>query len=290
MALDWGLQRRMLRDAYPLMINNLLATLFFKIAVLLLEWLTKDYRVVGWYSTAYKYIDAIGVIPAYFTMAIFPLMARYAANAKGSLLRAYRLSIKLLLIVAVPGALLGWSLSSTLITILGGPQYLPYAARILEVMIWFMPLGFINSVTQYVLIALDQQRFLTRAFAIGLAFNVVANLALISRFGYMASAYVAIASELALLIPFYVGIRRHLAPIPWAQLAWKQALSAAPMVTLVLSLPHRLLPVSVAVGLVCYGCGLAILRVFDAEEQETLGRVLPLGSVRNKLVGLVTGH
>ena len=68
----WPSRSSMLRDSYPLMINQLLATLFFKVAVLLLEWLVKDPRVLGWYSTAYKYIDAVGIIPAYFTMAIFP--------------------------------------------------------------------------------------------------------------------------------------------------------------------------------------------------------------------------
>ena len=286
-TIDLPFQRQMLRSAYPLMINQLLATLFFKVAVLLLDWLIKDSRVVGWYSTAYKYIDAIGIIPAYFTIAIFPLLSRYAATAKSSLLRAHRLSIKLLLIVAMPGALLGWGLSHEMITVLGGSQYLPYAANILQVMIWYMPFGFINSVTQYVLIALDQQRFLTRAFAIGLGFNVLANLIVITRFGYMAAAYVAILSEMALLIPFYVGIRKHLGPLPWVQLSWKQVASAIPMALLLALLPHRYLLLTLPAGLVLYGVGLLVLRVFDAEEQEVMEQVVSLQRIRRRLRKLV---
>jgi O-antigen/teichoic acid export membrane protein len=258
------------------MINNLLATLFFKVAVLLLEWTLKDPRIIGWYSTAYKYIDAVGIIPAYFTIAIFPMMSRYAATAKGSLLRAYRLAIKLLLIIAAPCALLGCALSRELIMVLGGAEYLPQAALILQVMIWYMPFGFINSVTQYVLIALGQQRFLTRAFAIGLAFSVVANLVAINRFGYMASAYIAILAEIVLFVPFYIGIRRHLAHMPWLRLAGKQALSILPMAGLFLFLPHQWLAVSAIGGMILYVVGLAVLRVFDSEEQEVMGRVLPV--------------
>ncbi|MEN6479625.1 MAG: oligosaccharide flippase family protein, partial [Anaerolineales bacterium] len=172
--LDRGLQRDMLRDAWPLMINQLLATLFFKMAVMLLEILNRDPRVLGWYSTAYKYIDAVGLIPAYFTLALFPLMARYAASEKHNLVRAYRLAIKVLSLIAVGLAALISAFSTELIAILGGSEYLPHAAEVLRVMIWYMPIGFINSVTQYVLIALDQQRFITRAFAIALAFNIVA--------------------------------------------------------------------------------------------------------------------
>jgi len=280
---DLRFQGQMLLAAYPLMVNQLLATLFFKVAVLLLEWQLKDSRVVGWYSTAYKYIDAIGIIPAYFTMAIFPLFSRYAAMAKGSLLRAYGLSIKLLLIVAMPGALLGWGLSREMITLLGGPEYLPYAANVLRVMIWYMPFGFINSVTQYVLIALDQQRFLTRAFAIGLGFNVLANLILINRFGYMAAAYVAILSEIVLLLPFYAGIRKHLAAIPWVRLAWKQVLSAAPMALLLALLPHRYLLLTLPAGIALYGLGLVLMRVFDREESEVVGQVVSLERIRHSL-------
>ncbi|MBM3188239.1 MAG: hypothetical protein FJZ90_05890, partial [Chloroflexi bacterium] len=150
---DWPFQRRILRESYPLMINLLLATLFFKVAVLLLEWL-EGARVVGWYSTAYKYVDAVQLVPSYFTIAIFPLMARYAATSRDALLRAYVLAVKLLVVVALPLATVGWALSYPLIGLLGGSQYLPHAAWVLRAMVWYMPLGFINSVTQYVLISL----------------------------------------------------------------------------------------------------------------------------------------
>jgi O-antigen/teichoic acid export membrane protein len=203
------------------------------------------------------------------------------------LLKAYRLAIKLLLAVAVPGALLGWALARPLILILGGAKYLPQGAEILQVMIWYMPLGFINSVTQYVLISLDQQRFLTRAFAIGLAFNLAANLIGLTRYGPMAPAYVTVASELALLIPFYVGIRRHLAPIPWLRLAWTQALSAAPLAALLVLAPARWTPLAIVAGLALYVAGLAVLRTFDAEERQAIGKVLPLERVWHRLRGAV---
>ncbi|NLD43110.1 MAG: oligosaccharide flippase family protein [Chloroflexi bacterium] len=275
MEFDVAFQRELLRESYPLMVNNLLATLFFKVAVFLLEWMAPDDRVVGWYGTAYKYIDAVGVIPAYFTMAIFPLMARYARDSSESLLRAYRLAIKLLVMVALPVATIGWGLADVLVAILGGPQYLPQSANILRVMIWYMPIGFINSVTQYVLIALNQQRYLTRAFAWGLAFSFGANLAFIHLAGFMASAYVMVAAELVLLIPFYLGVRRYLARIPWVAILWRLVISAVPLIGLPLVLPDAQRPLALFLGLLCYVVGLAVLGVFDREERQVLARALP---------------
>lgn len=278
---DRAFQKRMVREAYPLMLNMLMATVFFKVAILLLEWILEDPRIVGWYSTAYKYIDAVQVIPAYFTMAIFPIMARYATESQASLLKAYRLAVKLLVIVAVPLSLLGWGFSRELITLLGGSQYLPHAASVLKVMIWYMPFGFINSVTQYVLIALNQQRYLMRAYAIGVVFAVVANIVGILRFGYMASAYLAIASELVLMVPFFVGVRRNLSRMPWLKMLWKQALCALPMALLLLWLdgPYRLLAMVVGLGL--YGLGLYLFRVFDRDESAAVAQVLPLDRLRH---------
>jgi len=57
------------------MINNLLSALFFKVDVTLLKPLQGD-TPVGWYNQAYKWVDALNVIPAYFTFALFPVLAR----------------------------------------------------------------------------------------------------------------------------------------------------------------------------------------------------------------------
>jgi O-antigen/teichoic acid export membrane protein len=167
------------------------------------------------------------------------------------------------------------ALSTQLVALLGGSQYLPQAADILRVMIWYMPFGFINSVTQYVLIALGQQRYLTRAFAIGLAFNVLANVVLITRVGFIASAWVAIFSELALLIPFYIGVRRTLAPIPWVALLWKLAASAVPMVLLFWLLPGHWNLLAIPLGGALYLTLLYLLGALNAEERAIARRALP---------------
>jgi O-antigen/teichoic acid export membrane protein len=225
---DPALRRHMLRESVPLMINHLLATLFFRIDILILQPTWGD-RAVGYYGAAYKYIDGINIIPSYFTLAIFPLMSRYAHAARDSLVRAYILSLRLLLIIALPLAVGTPFVARELILILGGGQYLPESMIALQLLAWFLPFSFVNQVTQYVLIAIDQQRFLIRAFLIGVAFNVVANLVLIPTYGYRAAAITTIASEWALLIPFYYAVRKHLCHVPWVAVIWRPAVAATAM-------------------------------------------------------------
>ena len=57
-----ALQRTMVVESFPLMLNHLLATLFFKIDVPLLRTLRGDAEV-GRYGTAYKFLGFLGSWP-----------------------------------------------------------------------------------------------------------------------------------------------------------------------------------------------------------------------------------
>jgi len=274
--LEWNTAtgRWMMGTSFPLMINLLLATVFFRIDVLLLKPLKGD-TVVGYYSAALKYVDGLLIIPQYFTQAIFPLMSRYAASSRDSLLRAYTLSLRLLLIVALPIAAAMPFIAEGLIMLLGGAEYLPHSKIALQLIIWFLPFSYVNSVTQYVLIAIDQQRFLTKAFLIGVTFNIVANLIFIPLFSYRGAAVVTILSEWALLIPFYYAVRKHLGPLPWFSLAWQPAVASAVMAGVMWLLRDLYWLLLIPVGGVVYLVVLALIGGFRQPDMDLLGRLLP---------------
>jgi len=278
---DPALRRHMLREGLPLMINHLLATLFFRIDVLILQPTWGD-RAVGFYGAAYKYIDGINLIPSYFTLAIFPLMSRYAHTARDSLVRAYILSLRLLLIIALPLAVGTPFVARELILILGGGQYLPDSMIALQLLIWFLPFSFINQITQYVLIAIDQQRFLTRAFIIGVLFNTTTNLLLIPQYGYRAAAVTTILSEWALLIPFYYAVRKYLCVVPWVDIAWRPVLAAAAMGGCLWLVQNANVFIRLMVAALVYCVTLLIIGGLRQPDMQVIWNWLPLERMRIK--------
>ena len=279
--IEWDRQRGkwMLGTSFPLMINLMLATIFFRIDVLLLKPMRGD-MVVGYYSAALKYVDGLLIIPQYFTVAIFPLMSRYAATSRDSLMRAYVLSLRLLLIIALPIAAAMPFIAEGLIMVLGGGEYLPDSMIALQIIIWFLPFSFVNSVTQYILIAIDQQRFLTRAFLIGVVFNITANLLVIPTYSYQGAAVVTILSELVLLVPFYYAVRKHLGPLPWLSLFWQPTVASAVMagvMWLLRGIPWILL---IPVGGVVYLVVLALAGGFRQPDMDLLGQLLPVDRLK----------
>ncbi len=271
-TVDRSLMREMIFASWPLMLNNLLAGMFYKIDVTLLEPL-KGHEVVGQYSTAYKWLDALGLIPSLFTMALLPIVSRQAKEDKPGLERNYYFAVKLLVSLALPVAVLTTFLAPTLIGLLGGARYLPEGAIALQLMVWFIPIGWINSLTNYVLISLDLQNPMRWAFLAGVIFNVVANLLFIPLFSYKAAAIITVLSEIVLQIAFYRLLRRSLGPVPWVGLLWKPVVAALGMLV-TLSI---LWPMNPFVGVILSG-GLYPLILFGLRPFSSweLNRVAPL--------------
>ena len=80
---DFKLIGEMMRESFPLMLNHFLATVFFQVDIVILQAL-KGAEVVAQYGTAYKWLLAINIVPAFFTQALFPVISRQAKDDPGS--------------------------------------------------------------------------------------------------------------------------------------------------------------------------------------------------------------
>jgi O-antigen/teichoic acid export membrane protein len=279
--IDLGLQRRMLFLSYPLMLNHLFAVIFFQIDIPLMRQINGD-EVVGWYNSAYKWVNAFNVIPSFFTFALFPVISRQVHSSLPDAQRTFRMSLKLMFLIALPLAATTTLLAPIMIGLLGGREFLPDGAIALQLVIWSIPIGWMNSVTNYVLIAVGLEKRLTRVFLIGVSFNVILNLVFLPRYSYVAASIITIFSEIVLLALFAFYLRRKMANMGWFKIVARPLLvTAAMLVAMVLGNQINLV-VGLIAGLVVYPVGLWLLRVFGKEEKQILNSVLP-ESVTNRL-------
>lgn len=278
LAWSWPEGRALLREAFPLMLNSLLLGVFFKFDALILRGYSTD-AVVGAYDAAYKWIGMTQIVPPYFVAALFPVLARHAASDRPALLRTYRQAAALLQLLAWPLCVAMTVLAPELIRLFAGEAYLPAAAVALAILIWYLPLSYFNGVTQYVLIALRRQRFISLAFGAAAVANVALNLVLIGQNpgqGYIYAAGVTVATELVLLLPFLPILRREGALPSIPALMWRPALASLAMGAAMLAV-YRLGPQGLLAALVAapvYLCALWVLGTFGADERALLRRVL----------------
>lgn len=210
---DWEFMQRMWREAFPLLLNSLLLTVFFRFDAIILRSIAGD-TTLGFYDAAYKVISLTQIIPPYVVGALFPLLAQRAVHQPETLAPLVRRAILVLQWVAWMGVAVVTVMADDLIWILGGTQYLPDAANLLRVLIWYLPLSYATGVVQYALIATKQQRSITWAFAIGTIINLAGNLALIPVFGGYAAAGMTIVTEIALIAALWPTLTRIQLTLP----------------------------------------------------------------------------
>ncbi len=259
----------LLRESWPLFVNQLLQGLFFKIDSLLLPRLA-GLAPAGAYSAAYKVAEGAGVVSSSFTLAIFPRLSRSAGSGSEGLSRAYRLSLRLLLQAALPLAVGTTLLAEPIVALVGGRGFLPDSAVALSLLIWYLPFSYVNGLTQYVLIALGRQRFMTGAFLAALVFNVTANLLLIPRYGYVAAAWVTVGSEVVLLAPFWWAASRAVLDVSLVRPLWQPLLAAAVMALPVWWLRDLNAVLAILAGALVYPAALWLLGGVDSEESAVL--------------------
>ncbi len=273
---DWNLQRSLINKGFPLMLIHLLQTVFISIDVLLLRlMLDNGEEVVGWYQNAYKWFNALQVIPAFFTLALFPIISREIERALDSARRMYMMSLKLMLLLALPIAAYTTFLAYFLVRLLAGQQYLPNGAIALQIVIWSIPFGWLNSVTNYVLIALGLERMQPRAFAIAVGFNIVTNILLIPRFSFVAASVTTILSEVVLMAVFAFYLRQRMRDVDILSLMWRPWLVTLLMVGGMWLGSQLHVTLGLVAGALIYPAGLFLLRVVGPEERKVLAAILP---------------
>ena len=189
--------RGLARDALPLMLNSLLATAFIQIDILILQPL-QGTAIVGHYNAAFKFLNALNILPAAIVLAAFPLMARASADP-AELTRWFTRAWRILATAAAGAVLLLFVFAEPVVDTLLGSEYLPQTATALAILIWFLPLSYLNGTLQYVVIASDRQWRLTPIFLLATLINVGLNLALVPTWGFVAAAATTIGSEVVLL-------------------------------------------------------------------------------------------
>jgi len=202
--------RGLARDALPLMLNSLLATAFIQIDILILQAL-QGTEIVGHYNAAFKFLNALNNLPSAVVLAAFPLMARASADP-AELARWFTRAWRILATAAAAAVMLLFVLAEPVIEALIGSDFLPQTATALAILIWFLPLSYLNGTLQYVVIASDRQWRLTPIFLAATLINVGLNLALVPTWGFVAAAATTIGSEVALLAGLGWILRRDRLP------------------------------------------------------------------------------
>jgi O-antigen/teichoic acid export membrane protein len=192
---DISYSKKLFISSIPLGLMLVFNLIYFRIDILLLSALKPNVDI-GIYSIAYKFFDFFVAIPLFLSNSLYPKMLENINNKIGFLgifknyFRIYLL-ISFLIIIPV------WFLSAMFGLI--GPEFakadIPFRILILS-----LPIFFITSLVQWILIAKGKLKFLLYAYLLSAVLNIILNAIFIPQFSYIASAVITLVSEAFILM------------------------------------------------------------------------------------------
>jgi O-antigen/teichoic acid export membrane protein len=244
--------RPLLATAIPLGIAGILTTVYYRLDIVILA-AFKPESDVGQYGVAFRFLEAITVVPALLMAVLSPVLSRSFVEGEGVLQRRYAQSVHLVSVIAIAlavgGAMTAWRFLDEL------PGFGDYAGAgiALAILAPAAALIFVGTIVQSVLVSGHLQRRLLVIAGSGVGVNAALTIGLVIPFSYVGAAVATLATEVFLLVFSLIEVRRRLR-LRWPLARFARALVAGAALAAVLAVGYLLDPLlQLAVGLVAAG-------------------------------------
>lgn len=269
--IDFSFMASIFRKALPFGLAFVFGSIYFYIGSVMLSKIRGDVEVAI-YSAAYNFALAVLFIPTVYTNAIYPVLSRYYKESKSGLRTLYEKSFKYLYIIGLPISVGLYLLAGKIMLFFYGEAY-SSSVIALQIISWYLFLKFINFLLGITLSSIDKQnkRMLGQSLAAG--FNVLLNLLLIPKIGYIGAAWSTFITEILLFIIYYWSVSKSWYFYNFCGILAKPAIAAAAMFLFIKFSGFGLILTIAASAAVYFGV-IFVLKTMDKEDCSIIKKVL----------------
>ena len=165
---------------------------------------------VGIYSLAARLTQFLEVFVVAVMVSVFPLLSRYYKTEEKKFQAVWRFSCKYLMAAITLVCLMVYCAARPLVVAIGGEEFVE-AAVALQILIWSQIFVYARIMCANLFVAVDEQRVMLTLTSIAVAANVVLDLLLIPRWGFVGACWGTLISySLIFPVAYYLeGSRRY---------------------------------------------------------------------------------
>jgi O-antigen/teichoic acid export membrane protein len=195
---SWNQLKKLLVQASPYCFSLLLSIIYFYVDILMLGIMRTD-EEVGYYNVAVKIIVIIMFLPAAFSDAILPFLAKNFNLSKEKYCAGLKHSYRFMLILGGFIAIFSFIILPHILVYIFSSMY-ELSAECFRLLSIIIPFRFVNVILGISLTARNRQIDRTKSYFICASFNFLTNLFFISRFGFVGAAITTIFSDILLFL------------------------------------------------------------------------------------------
>ncbi|MCE7698454.1 MAG: flippase, partial [Methanobacterium paludis] len=265
MKIDLSFWKPTIMLAIPLSVISIFSVIAFKVDTVMLSAM-KGNVIVGWYSASYNLMVALLFLPGVFSSAVFPVFSSFFVSSKDSLKFSYKKSFKYLTMISLPIAVGTMLLAKPIILLIYSIEYLP-SILILQILIWTIPITFLNYVFGSMIPAMNRQNLLLKITFVSMVLNITLNLVLIPKFSYIGASVVTLITEFSIFILCFYTLSRSFCKISYNEVLTKPILASIIMGLFIYFTKLNLF-VEIIMGAIIYFVAMILLKGFSEEDKD----------------------
>ena len=152
----------------------------------------------GLYGAVYRIYDRLQLFPAALMTTLFPVLVAARDSDRERVRKVFNTAIDYLILASLPAFTIVLAGSEPLCVLLFGPEFAA-AAPALSILTASLVVVSLGHLTGYLIISYSLQRAFVAIALVALFFNVVVNLIFVPRFGFIAAAWITLATEVLVL-------------------------------------------------------------------------------------------
>ncbi|MBX4205510.1 MAG: flippase [Candidatus Doudnabacteria bacterium] len=243
-------------------------SIYNRIDTLLLPHL-RSFTENGYYTAVYKFWDTLAYLPAVVSASLYPFFAEaIAGNRIEEARRGLESYTRYMIALALPITMGAFLLSHRLTVSFFGPKFEP-AAQALGLLVAAVAVLFIYSPVNALIIS-QRTKTAVKITGFNLVLNLVLNLILIRKYGFVAAAAVTLLSECVQWFGYTYFVNRDVIRFKFMPFFAKPFLASIIMGGAIYFAHNLNLWLLVGLGGTVYLAALGLLRFFQAEDRRLL--------------------
>lgn len=259
-------------QSMPLGMIILFTYIYFRIDAVMLYYLRGDAET-GWYSAAFKLIEALLLLIDSTRNALFPLLSRTFGQENNQFQQIWRQATRYMFILGLAPALGTAFLAPRLIDMLYGNSY-QTAGNTLRILGLALPLLLLNNLASNILISANKTGNILQAVSLGAVFNIALNCLLIPAWGSAGAASATCLTEILVFGLYYRSIKSVCGGINIVELMWRPVIGSAGMVLMLWTLFFLPLIPLIFLGSLTYLGLLIVLQTFNDQDRAVVRGIL----------------
>jgi len=185
---------------------------------------------------------------------------------------SYQKSFKYLALLSIPVSVGTTVLAPEIVLLIYKSAFTP-SIIILQILIWAIPITFLNYIFGTILPAMNRQNMLLKVTFMAMILNIALNLVFIPTYSYVGAAVVTVFTELFIFILCLLILSRTFSKVRIQEVFFKPVVASLIMLLFLLYFKTNLF-LEIALGAIIYFIVLIAIRTFQDDDWDILRQIM----------------